>query len=246
MEQTDIAPVTRVTLLQAVRNDPASVRWGEFYGLYRPFLLRCLSKYSWIPREDREEVVDDVFLDLLRSLPEPGALSEHCRFRQYIQTKLHGKLTDLVRRNTKLSRSEAGRRVLAEHGEALTELTFAEVGERMNEALARYAEWAVRAIDEPGATTNESADDAAALVRALLDGVFSEGKFSGQTRRIFERLVFEDASPRDLAAEYGLRENAVHQLRHRVIRAMRKRFEAARRRLGRANLADFAEFLGRK
>jgi DNA-directed RNA polymerase specialized sigma24 family protein len=173
MEPIDFAPNTRLTLLKAVRDDPASARWGEFYAVYRPFLARCLAKFPWVSPEDREEVVDDVFLELVRSFPDPGAMPGGCRFRQYIQTKLHGKLQDKIRRNTKLSRTGAAQKVLAEHGESLPELTFEEVGERMRETLARYADWAVRAIDDPAADADDSPEEAAALVHALLDGVFS-------------------------------------------------------------------------
>ena len=245
MEPTDFAPNTRLTLLQAVRDDPASARWGEFYGVYRPFLARCLAKYSWISREDREEVVDDVFLELVRSFPDPAGLPAGCRFRQYIQTKLHGKLTDCIRRNTRLSRSGAARKVLEERGESLPELTFEEVGERMREAMVRYVDWAVRAIDAPAPPPDDSAEESGALVRALLDGVFADGRFSGRSRRIFERLVFEGVPAHDLAAEYGMKENAVHQLRHRVVAAMKARFQAARHRLRTGNLADLADFLRR-
>lgn len=245
MEYNDFAPVTRMTLLQAVGNDPASARWNEFYGIYRPFLSRCLAKFTWISREDREEVVDDVFLELVRSFPDPAGLPAGCRFRQYLQTKLHGKLMDCIRRNTRLSRSAAGRKVLDERGESLRELTFEEVGERMREALTRYVDWAVRAIDAPIPHPDESHEEAAALVRALMDGVFAEGRFSGRSRRIFERLVLEGVPARDLAAEYGMKENAVNQLRHRVVKAMKARFQAARRRLRTGNLAELAEFLGR-
>ncbi len=243
---SDFAPNTRLTLLQAVRDDPASARWGEFYAVYRPFLARCLAKFPWVSPEDREEVVDDVFLELVRSFPDPGAMPGGCRFRQYIQTKLHGKLQDKIRRNTRLSRSGAGRQVLAEHGDTLSELTFEEVGERMRETLARYADWAVRAIDAPGAPADESPEEAASLVRALLDGVFADGRFSGRSRRIFERLAFEGANARELAEEYGMKENAVNQLRHRVVASMKDRFQAARRRLRTGNLADLADFLRRR
>ena len=239
----DIAPVTRMTLLQSIRDNPASARWREFHDVYRPFLLRCLGKYTWISKEDKEEVVQDVFLELLRSLPAPGAMPGDCRFRQYIQTKLHGKLLDRIRRDTRLSRTGPAQRVLAEHGESLPDLSFEEVGERMRETLARYADWAVRAIDDPAADADDSPEEAAALVHALLDGVFSEGRFSGRTRRIFERLVFEGKSAGALAAEYGMKENAIHQLRHRVVQAMRDRFREAKRRFGTGDLADLADFL---
>ena len=241
-EHIDIAPVTRMTLLQAVRDDPASARWGEFYGLYHPFLMRCLAKYAWIPREDKEEVVNDVFLDLMRSLSAYGDAPDRCRFRQYIQTKLHGKLVDRIRRNTKLSRTGAARQVLVEHGEEIEGLTFEEIGERMNETLARYAEWAVRAIETPE-SVDDSPDDAVALVRVLLDATFAAGRFSGQSRRIFERLAFEGASAHELAEEYGMKENAVNQLKHRVVKAMKERFADARRQFGAGDFADIAEFL---
>ena len=239
----DIAPVTRMTLLQAVHDNPKSARWAEFYGVYRPFLVRCLGRYSWISAEDREEVVNDVFLELVRSFPSPEDIPARFRFRQYIQTKLHGKLADKIRRNTRMSRTGTAKKVLAEHGESLPELTFEEVGERMRETLSRYAEWAVRAIDAPERPSDESPEDAAALVRALLDGVFAGGRFSGRSRRIFERLVFEGVPARDLAAEYGMTENAVNQLRHRVVSAMKDRFQMARRRLRTGNLADLAHYL---
>lgn len=63
----------------------------------------------------------------------------------------------------------------------------------------------------------------------MLDGVFSEGRFSGQSRRIFERLVFESVPAKALAEEYNMKENAVNQLKHRVVQAVKNRFEKTMR-----------------
>jgi hypothetical protein len=40
-----------------------------------------------------------------------------------------------------------------------------------------------------------------------------------------------------------MKENAIHQLRHRVVQAMRDRFREAKRRFGTGDLADLADFL---
>ena len=89
-----------------------------------------------------------------------------------------------------------------------------------------------------------SADRLAALSelwRLLVRSVFAEGRFSAQSRSVFLRLASGQSTVRELAAEFGLEENAIYQLKKRVL----TRFEekAAALRAGGADLADLLEKL---
>ena len=116
-------------------------------------------------------------------------------------------------------------------------------------ALERRGEIAeVPSDDAPGAPSTEE-DDAVAdrlaalseLWRLLVRSVFAEGRFSAQSRSIFLRLASGQSTVRGLAAEFGLEENAIYQLKKRVL----TRFEekAAALRAGGADLADLLEKL---
>lgn len=116
-------------------------------------------------------------------------------------------------------------------------------------ALERRGEIAeVPSDDALGAPSTEE-DDAVAdrlaalseLWRLLVRSVFAEGRFSAQSRSIFLRLASGQSTVRGLAAEFGLEENAIYQLKKRVL----TRFEekAAALRAGGADLADLLEKL---
>ena len=114
--------------------------------------------------------------------------------------------------------------------------------ERRGEVLAAPAP------DGPDAPSTAEDDAMADRLSALADlwqllvhNVFSEGRFSGQSRSIFLRLASGQSTVRQLAEEFGLEENAIYQLKKRIM----TRFEekAAALRAGGADLADLLERL---
>ena len=57
------------------------------------------------------------------------------------------------------------------------------------------------------------------VLRALLDKIRPE--FHAETWGVFERLVFHDASARDVAREFQISPNAVYIARSRVLKRLR-------------------------
>ena len=57
------------------------------------------------------------------------------------------------------------------------------------------------------------------MVRSLLERVLPE--FDANTQDIFRRLVFEDSSPGEIAAEFGCSANVVYIAKARVLKRLR-------------------------
>ena len=66
------------------------------------------------------------------------------------------------------------------------------------------------------------------LWQLLVRNVFSEGRFSGQSRSIFLRLASGQSTVRQLAEEFGLEENAIYQLKKRIMTRFEEKAAALR------------------
>ena len=63
----------------------------------------------------------------------------------------------------------------------------------------------------------------------LLRRVFSSGKFSQQSQTVFRLVVVEELPAEEVGVRYGLKANAVYQLKSRVLAAMKRHLAAVRR-----------------
>jgi RNA polymerase sigma-70 factor (ECF subfamily) len=98
---------TRSTLLMRVR-DPADGRaWGEFLRLYEP-LLTAYVRRRGPGEDDTREIVQDVFVRLVRTLPDFRLDRQKGRFRTWLWQICQSALVDWARRRRRRARAEDG------------------------------------------------------------------------------------------------------------------------------------------
>ena len=88
---------TRLTLLTQLPN-----RWPEFVSLYQPFLARVV-RSSGVRSQDVHDIVQNVFVSLVRRMPSFQYDSQAGRFRGWLRRIVQNAVIDFYR-------SEAGRR----------------------------------------------------------------------------------------------------------------------------------------
>jgi RNA polymerase sigma-70 factor (ECF subfamily) len=96
---------TRSSLLQNLRDFGDAQAWGEFLLQYEGFLLRFVRRLG-IRSDDAPDVVQDVMLKLVKSLPRFTYDRSKGRFRDYLRQVTRSAIADWVNRNSK--RREVG------------------------------------------------------------------------------------------------------------------------------------------
>lgn len=97
---------TPVSLLVRLRRPEDHEAWARFVRLYTPLLLHWASKWE-LQASDADDLVQEVFVALLRSLPTfeyDGRLS----FRGWLHTVVRNKWLELERRRGRLPASDDG------------------------------------------------------------------------------------------------------------------------------------------
>ncbi len=105
-------PVTSPTLLNAISASPESPRWNDFARLYEPVIRRYLERervnFRTLQPADRDDLVQETFLAVMRALPSFRYNTEQGRFR--------GHLATIVRRLVVRHQRDFNRRPLAVEG----------------------------------------------------------------------------------------------------------------------------------
>ncbi len=94
-------PVTRHSLILRIAQGGDSVSWEEFFSTYRPFLHNVVRRRG-VNEHDACDIVQDVFVTLLRVLPQFEYRSERGRFRGWLKTIVQNIATDRLRRRRRL------------------------------------------------------------------------------------------------------------------------------------------------
>ena len=87
---------TRPTLLARVRDRSDAESWREFYQYYHPLLTRYLGSLG-LEENAAEDVIQDVFARLLRTIPEFTLGGKPGRFRGYLWKVTFSALVDQAR-----------------------------------------------------------------------------------------------------------------------------------------------------
>ncbi len=188
-----LAPQPPVSLLERLRLKPdeASV-WERLFQLYRPLLERWMERFAFQPA-DRDDLVQDILLVLLRELPNFKHSGQAGAFRKWLRLITVHRCQDRLRAGK--VRAAGGGDELAK---ALEELAApdSELGRRWDEEHNRH------------------------VARRMLELIAVE--FEPATQQAFRRLVLEDGDVRTVAAELGLSVNAVYIAKSRVLQRLRQ------------------------
>lgn len=89
---------TRVSLLRRVRTGDHSASWSEFYAVYRPFLLRYAASCG-LSEADACDVVQEIFVRLLRVLRKFQYDPGRARFRTWLKRVAQNRIRDWMRQS---------------------------------------------------------------------------------------------------------------------------------------------------
>jgi RNA polymerase sigma-70 factor (ECF subfamily) len=92
---------TRTSLIQRVRNPEDSGSWREFFELYEPLLVSYVRSRG-LGHDDARDVVQDVFIALLRALPDFSLDHDRGKFRTWLYQITINRVRDFERRRAAL------------------------------------------------------------------------------------------------------------------------------------------------
>lgn len=190
---------TNESLLERVRRVDAHDAWREFFHAYGSTILRYARKLG-LSDHQAEEVLQETMVALMRQLPAFRYDRGKGKFRNFLLTIVHRKSLSALRRAkgepaVSLDSDDPwGRQVAA---------SLSKNGDRLSDEQAVQDRWKEALMED-------------ALARLESNPALADGTFAA-----FRAYALENRSATEVAAEFGLTENAVYQIKNRVIRRLR-------------------------
>jgi RNA polymerase sigma-70 factor (ECF subfamily) len=181
---------TNETLLERVKSMEAHGAWQEFYKAYWSAILRYARKLGLNPHQ-AEEVLQETMVALMRQLPGFTYDRGKGKFRNFLLTIVHRKSLAALRRARRESESSAP-----------WEENTADGGLSTDDPAASLAE----------ARWQES------ILEAVLEELSADVRLGPETMAVFRAYVIQGRSAGKVAAEFGIKENAVYQIKNRLAR----------------------------
>lgn len=187
---------TNETLLDRVKATDAHDAWKLFYDQYWAVILAYARKLG-LNQHQAEEVLQETMVALMRILPDFRYDKNKGKFRNFLLTIVHRKSLTALRR-TKRERdthvpweSDLEQKSPAEHknGDSLTMVE--------TEVQARWRE---------------------SVLEVVLDELASDARLGPETMAVFRAYAVAGRPVVEVAAEFGLKENAVYQIKNRLTR----------------------------
>jgi RNA polymerase sigma factor (sigma-70 family) len=207
-------PDTSTGLLRSVSQGASGERWPEFVARYKPVLEYYLGGMAQADSRLTSDLWDDIEQETFIALLTTLPEGRYDKAKGGFHSFLRG-----ILRNKALHAIERRGIVAPPVGDASPEPPSTAEADAMADRIEAMGE----------------------LWKLLARSVFAEGRFSGQSKAIFLRLAAKQATVRELAAEYGLEENAIHQLNHRITKRFQEKADALR--AGGADIVDLLERL---
>lgn len=205
-------------------SDSQHARWGEFVVRYRPMMEAYLRER--FPSVDADDIIQETLIAVCSVLPSYRyAPDEKGHFRSY--------LTGILR-NRALRQLGVNRRQ-AEIAEKVREEVSSDDGARSpvsperSEPRKRCAPPSTSFTGRAGAPRTPPdvmADDEQswrkALVEIALRELMNDASIQSRNRQVFLRVAVNGDKPEDVAAAFGIKRNAVDQIKHQVMLRLRK------------------------
>ncbi len=193
---------TRPSLIVRVRNRADAASWREFYQFYQPLLMRYLHRLE-VEEHTANDLVQEIFIRLLKTLPSFEPCGRPGRFRAYLWRMTYSVLVDRTRRAKVRRHAEAEwiirfRQTDGSEGRALRQ----NMDEIYRQQILEQALRQVRTVTSPRAWT------------------------------CFAGRVLDNRPASALASELGISTNAVYVYASRVLKGVGKRCAAIAEELG--------------
>jgi RNA polymerase sigma factor (sigma-70 family) len=196
-------PDTSTALLRELATGADAARWTQFVELYGP-VLRCWLKglkardLPWLEPAMFDDIVQETFVSLVKVFPNGGYRRDRARFRTFLHAILRKRAVDFLRKS-----GNHALRFLPD--------------DRSQDALDASPD--AFSLPLGGGDTPGLRELRSRLCSLMVERVFRESNFSGQSRAVFFRLMAGESTDA-LAREYGLERNAIYQLKSRVMKAL--------------------------
>ena len=206
-------PDTPTKLLRTMAEQPVTAEdesaWAQFVELYEP-VIRIFASEEAVPPPDVDDVVQDVFLRLVRTLRRDGYDRSRGRFRSYLRTIMRRVLIDRFRR-TQAARLDVHTPIDEDEFHASDILPGANAPQLPDAAEMFDERWQK------------------ACLNAALEHVFTRSALSDQNREIYKAYVLEGEDAAAVARRFGVTPEVVRQVKSRVnrmIAALVRRMDA--------------------
>ena len=183
---------TRPSLLLRAQGGDQSA-WQTLTTLYRPLIVGWLH-YQSVPAHEIDDLVQDILLAVVRSLPSFAHTGQRGAFRAWLRSITRNRSSDFW--NTR------GRQALASGDSGVADT--------------------LRQLEDPGSELNRRWDEEhdRYVLRCLLD--LMELEFEAGTVQAFRRVALEGAASADVARELGLSVGAVYVAKSRILHRLRE------------------------
>lgn len=189
--------VTQASLLVRLSTASQQGDWTLFYEKYSAVIVSFAQKQGLDPHGARD-VLQETMLIVMRKLPTFTYDPVKGRFRNWLLSIVANKVR------------EARRRARAEQHVSLD--AAPESGEALHEQLAA-----------DGATADAAVEDAwrQSLLEAALTRLLDDPHTKPETIAVFRATALEGRPVAEVAAQFGLKENAVYQIKNRLMTRLR-------------------------
>lgn len=187
---------TNETLLERVKATGAHDAWREFYQEYWAVILAYARKLG-LNQHQADEVLQETMVALMRQLPGFCYDREKGRFRNFLLTIVHRKSLAAFRRAKR---------------ERDTHMPWDSELEHHGAAKPGHGDATTPAEVEMQARWRES------VVEVVLDELARDPRLGPETLAVFRAYAIEGRPVAAVAAEFGLKENAIYQIKNRLIR----------------------------
>lgn len=202
-----VFPPTSMTLLQKLAVEATGgneASWVRFFGLYTPAMRRFIELNDHT--HDPDDVIQDVYVKLVEILETNQYDADKARFRTFLAMLIRRQLISLYRKEQ------------ARGGNATISLdAMQEPDESGRAASARV----VADLSVPATQADEiDLTWAKAKHEAAVEHVLTKTALSAQTKAVYRAYVLENRPADQVAAEFGIAENLVFQIKFRVDKAI--------------------------
>lgn len=185
---------TRLSLLERLKRSSANPDWQAFYDKYCAVIVSFARKQG-LDDHSADDVLQETVMVVMRKLPAFEYVPQQSCFRSWLLTIVAYK----VRESRRRSHMDRLISMDAESGEG---------GEPLHERFAS---------EEPDASENVEQAWRTSLIEEALQQVLGDPRTKPETIEVFRACALEGRPVAEVAARFGIKDNAVYQIKNRMM-----------------------------
>ena len=190
---------TRASMLEQMKDPTAQSAWEEFYQTYWAVIVRYAQKQG-LDEAAAQDVLQETMVTLMEVLPHFNYDPQRGKFRNFLLTIVH--------RKAQAARRRVAARVHVPFDEATHEGGVAPAQVLVDEQSPR-----------PSATFEKQWRES--IQEEALRRVRNDPSVQGRTWDVFRAYVIKQRPALEVARKFGIAENAVYQIKSRILRRLR-------------------------